>query len=101
MKQVTKLNFKGQQIFIGIDVHLKNWKVSIFMDDIELETKSFPPSAKILGSYLRRMFPSGDYLSVYEAGYSGYWVHEELEREGIKNIIVNPADVPTKDKEKK
>lgn len=101
MKQVTKLNFKGQQIYIGIDVHIKSWTVSIFMDDLELETKSFPPSAKILGSYLRRMFPSGEYLSVYEAGYCGYWIHEELEREGIKNIIVNPADVPTKDKEKK
>ncbi|MBK8553708.1 MAG: IS110 family transposase [Ignavibacteria bacterium] len=101
MKQITKLNFKGQQIYIGLDVHIKSWTVSIFMDDLELETKNFPPSAQVLGSYLRRMFPSGEYLSVYEAGYSGYWIHEELEREGIRNIIVNPADVPTKDKEKR
>ena len=101
MKQVTKLNFKGQRIYIGIDVHLKSWTVSIYMDDIDLETKSFPPSAQLLGSYLRRMFPSGEYYSVYEAGYSGYWIHEELEKEGICNIIVNPADVPTTDKEKR
>ncbi len=44
------------------------------MDDIDLETKSFPPSAQLLGSYLRRMFPSGEYYSVYEAGYSGYFI---------------------------
>lgn len=101
MKQLTKINFKGQRIYAGIDVHLRSWSVSIYMDDISLGTKSFPPSAKILGSYLRKMYPGGEYLSVYEAGYSGYWIHEELEREGIINIIVNPADVPTKDKEKR
>lgn len=101
MKQLTKINFKGQRIFVGIDVHLRSWTISIYMDDIVLGTKSFPPSAKILGSFLRKMYPGCEYLSVYEAGYSGYWVHEALEKEGIKNIIVNPADVPTKDKEKR
>jgi len=101
MKQLTKINFKVQRIYAGIDVHLRSWSVSIYMDDIALGTKSFPPSAKILGSYLRKMYPGCEYLSVYEAGYSGYWIHEELEKEGIKNIIVNPADVPTKDKEKR
>ena len=100
MKQVTKLNFKGQRIYLGIDVHLKSWTVSLLVDDLYLDTKSFPPSSKILGQYLRRMFPDGEYLSAYEAGYSGYGIHEELAREGIRNIIVNPADVPSTDKER-
>ncbi len=30
MKQVTKLNFKGQRIYIGIDVHLKSWSASMY-----------------------------------------------------------------------
>ena len=101
MNQVTKLNFKGQSIFLGIDVHLKSWHVSIYTQDLELSTKSFPPCAKILGSYLKRMYPGAKFFSVYEAGYCGYWIHENLMKEGIQNIIVNPADVPTKDKEKR
>jgi len=101
MKQVNKLSFKGQSIYLGIDVHLKSWHVSILTDDIELATKSFPPCAKTLGNYLKRMYPDAKYRSVYEAGYCGYWVHENLISEGIDNKIVNPADVPTKDKEKK
>jgi transposase len=36
---------------------------------------------------------------VYEAGFCGFWIHDELERSGIKCTIVNPADVPTKHKE--
>lgn len=101
MSQFTKLNFKGHSIYVGIDVHLRSWKVSIFTDEVELETKSIEPSVKILSHYLKRMFPGATYYSVYEAGYSGYWIHEQLLNEGIKNIIVNAADVPTTDKEKK
>ena len=101
MKQVTKISFKGQSIYLGIDIHLKSWHVSIFSDDFELATKSFPPCAKTLGSYVNRMYPDANYYSAYEAGYCGYWVHENLIREGINNIIVNPADVAVKDKEKK
>jgi transposase len=37
---------------------------------------------------------------VYEAGYSGFWVHEQLTAHGIDCIVVNPADVPTKHREK-
>ena len=28
-KQRNELNFEGQKIFVGIDVHKKDWKVSI------------------------------------------------------------------------
>lgn len=100
MKQVTKMNFKGQSIYVGIDVHKKSWTATFLIDEIDLYTKSFPPSGKLLSNFLKKNFPGGNYLSAYEAGYCGYWVHEELEREGVKNIIVNPADVPTTDKEK-
>ena len=101
MKQFTKLNFKGHSIYVGMDVHLRSWKISVFTDEIELETKTIEPSVKILSHYLRRMFPGARYYSAYEAGYCGYWIHEKLVEEGINNVIVNPADVPTTDKEKR
>lgn len=101
MKQITKLSFKGQSIYVGMDVHLRSWKISIYTNEIELETKSMDPSVKILSHYLKHMFPEATYYSAYEAGYCGYWIHEELMKEGIRNIIVNPSDVPTKDKEKR
>lgn len=34
MSKVTKqLDFSGEKIFIGIDVHLKSWQVSIFAQE--------------------------------------------------------------------
>ena len=37
---------------------------------------------------------------MYEAGFCGFWIHERLTALGIDNIVVNPADVPTKSSEK-
>jgi transposase len=96
-----KISFKNILIYIGIDVHLWCWKVCILTEEFEHKVFNSPTSAKSLSNYLRKNFPEGDYYSVYEAGYSGYWIHEELEQYGIENIIVNPADIPTKDKEKR
>jgi transposase len=101
MREVKKNLFKEKSIFIGIDVHKKSWKVSIFCEDMEHKTYSQNCSATELGRYLRRNFPGATYYSVYEAGFCGFWVHEALTSEGIKNIVVNPADVPTTDKERK
>jgi len=28
--QRKELNFEGQSIFVGLDVHLKSWNISIF-----------------------------------------------------------------------
>lgn len=96
-----KLNFLGQEIYVGIDVHKKQWNVFIMSKLKEHKGFAQPPRATDLGQYLRSNFPGAIYYSVYEAGFCGFWPHRELLKEGINNIVVNPADVPGMDKEKK
>lgn len=97
--QRTELNFEGQNLFVGIDVHLKSWTVSILTDHLMQKTFTQPASAKVLSNYLNRNFPGGVYNSVYEAGFSGFWSHYMLKEMGINNIVTNPADVSTIQKE--
>jgi transposase len=92
---------KRQNIYVGIDAHLKSWKVTVLLENSDFKTFSQDPCAEILGNYLRRNFPQADYRSAYEAGFCGYSVYRELEKQGIRNIVVNPADIPTTDKERK
>lgn len=40
MKQGTQLDFNGQKIFVGIDVHKKSWKVCLRSEYMELKTFS-------------------------------------------------------------
>jgi transposase len=96
-----ELSFKGESVYLGIDVHKKQWTVSVMTTYKDHKTFVQPPDARILGNYVKENFPGAEYYSVYEAGFCGFWIDEALRREGIRNIVVNPADVPTSDKEKK
>ena len=97
----NKINFKGQNIYVGIDSHLRSWKVTIMTEHNLHKTFSQNPDPKVLAYYLRRNFPGATYYSAYEASFCGFGPHRELISLGVKNIVVNPADIPTTDKEKK
>lgn len=99
-KKNKKLDFSGQDFHVGFDVHRKDWKVTIRMGHMELKTFAMNPDPSQLASYMRQHYPGGAYHSVYEAGYCGYWIHRRLKESGFENRIVNPGDVPTKQKEK-
>ena len=100
MNHVNKLDFTGQQVYVGMDVHKKSWSISIYTDQFEHKTFSQPPEVGVLVNYLKRNFPGAAYRSVYEAGFSGFWIHDQLQEQGVQCLVVNPADVPTKDKER-
>ena len=87
------INFTGIKIFIGIDIHLNQWIVAIRSIGMELQTVSMNPSPRELYNFLNKNYPHAEYYSVYEAGFCGFWAHRELVQFGIKNIVVNSADV--------
>jgi transposase len=97
----NKLDFSGQPIYIGLDVHKKSWSVSVFTKYGEYKTFSQPPKAETLIQYLRQHFPGAQYHSAYEAGYCGFWIHDQLREKGVQCMVVNPADIPTRDKERR
>ena len=100
MNSTKKISFTGCNFFIGIDTHLKNWKVTIRYNGIELKTFSMNPSPIELVNYLIKNYPGGTYYIVYEAGFCGFWPQRKFTELGINCIVVNPADVPTSNKEK-
>ena len=88
-EKVKTISFQGQNIYIGIDAHLKNWTVTAITDNSFARTVSQNPEAGTLFTYLQRIFPGGNYYSAYEAGFCGFSIHRELQGYGIKNIVVN------------
>jgi transposase len=91
----------GQDFYVGIDVHHKTWKVTIRTMGLEVRTLAMPPNPKGLCDYMTRRYPGGQYHSVYEAGFSGFWAHRQLVALGINNRVTHAADVPTTDKERR
>ena len=97
--QVTNLNFEDTTIYVGIDTHKKNWKVALYTDQIALKTFTQDPNPGILVKYLNKNFPNANYQCAYEAGFCGFWIQKALTKKGVSCIVVNPADVPTTNKE--
>jgi len=94
------LTFSNLHFYIGIDTHLKNWRVTIRNSGLELKTFSMNPSADELYRYLIKHYPDGIFFIVYEAGFCGFWPQRRFSELGISCIVVNPADVPSSNKEK-
>ncbi|MBP3286365.1 MAG: IS110 family transposase [Prevotella sp.] len=93
--QRNKISFKGQKIFVGIDVHAKNWEVAIAPEVGIVKRHSQKPSAKELFDFLKKNYPDGEYLTVYESGFSGYSTYYALKEVGIDCMVIHAADVPT------
>jgi transposase len=94
------IDFTGNNIYVGLDVHKKSWSVTILLDELEHRTFTSSPNPTVVHKYLKKHFPSSNYLSAYECGFSGYIHHLELNELGINNIVINPADIPSSNKAK-
>lgn len=101
MSKDKKLCFQGETIFCGLDVHKTNWKVNLRMRDMELTSFSQDPDPVLLNNYLKRNYPQAAVEVVYEAGFCGFEAQRSLKKSGLKCIVVNAADVPATDKERK
>lgn len=97
--KITKETEKFQEVIIGMDVHKKQWNITIIADGKIRKPVTMDPKSKTLSKYVKKQYPSERYVAGYEAGYSGFWICWQLEEEGIETIVINAADVPTTDKE--
>jgi len=69
----------------------------------KLVCKTFtqPPVSDTLVSYIEKNYPDTNYYSAYETSYCGFWIHKKLIELDVNNIVVNPVDIPTSDKDRK
>lgn len=93
--QRNRISFKGQKIFIGIDVHKRSWSVATITEFGIQHTHTQNASAQELIDFLHRHYPEGSYQAVYEAGFTGFSTYYSLTEAGIDCIVIHAADVPT------
>lgn len=91
--QMTSYNIL--RLFVGIDVHKKQWSVSIYTDQIHHRTFSQPPRPEALQSYVDTHFPGAIVCCAYEATRFGFWIARQFESYGYDCLVVNPADIPS------
>ena len=98
--QSKRIDFSGQNFYCGFDTHKKTWTVTIETDEIALKTFTQNADADLLVQHLRKNYPGGNFIAGYEAGYFGYGIQRKLESMGVHCLVINPADIPTTNKDK-
>lgn len=96
----TPKEFEGKDFYVGMDVHKKQWTVTIRHQGLSLKTYSMDPSPEALKGHLEREYPGGRYQVAYEVGFCGFWIYRRFRDLGIDCIVVHAADIPTAHKEK-
>jgi transposase len=93
VKQILQIreaaNFDGQLINLGMDVHKKNWNVSLYLNQNFVRSFHQAFDGQILLTHLKTNYPGGIYRACYEAGFCGF--STDL---GIECYVVNAADIP-------
>lgn len=99
MTKIQKFaDFTGQTIYVGMDVHLKNWNITLYHGQQYLRKFQQESNPDVLIKHLRSHFPNAHFKLAYEAGFCGFWIQRSFERAGMECIVVNAADVPQTDK---
>jgi transposase len=93
MANVEKDFAKGKPIYVGIDVHKRDWAVTVLCQGEELYQATVVPDPAALVRLLRR-FEASEVHTVYEAGPTGYWLHDSLVEAGFDSMVTPPSLVP-------
>ncbi len=84
---------KGKIIFVGVDVHKKDWVVTVICEGEEVYHAVIGSSPEGLIKILKR-FEAKEVHTVYEAGPTGYWLHDALVEAGFDSMVTPPSLVP-------
>lgn len=88
------------KLYIGIDIHKRNWKVHCSTELFSGKSFSMSPEPLDLKKYVDKHFPNHEVSVAYEAGCCGYYAHRCFESYGWVSIVVNPADIDRTGKER-
>jgi transposase len=97
--KIYKINGKtpnvegSSDLYVGIDVHVKSWHVTILQDGAVLSSSSIPGHWEVLRKMLDR-YKKYQLHVVYEAGYFGYSLRDSLVRYGAECIVTPPSLIP-------
>ncbi len=97
----TTIDYSGKTIYVGIDIHKKDWQVGLFYEDLVLGNHRIKSDEVLLVDLLQERYPGASFKCVYESGAWGFTLQRALSQQGIDCIVVHAGDVPGSDKEKK
>lgn len=100
LKGRTMIDFSEKTIYVGIDVHQKDWQVAKVSEGIVLGNYRMTGNSVDLINHLRKHYPGASFKCAYESSAWGFTLQRQLSAAGMDCIVVHAADLPVTDKER-
>lgn len=84
---------RRSRVCVGVDVHKVSWSVTLVAGEEVIKQCTIPGTWPHLRHLLSPYSPQEVTVS-YEAGYFGYWRHDEMLRWGGQCVVAAPSLIP-------
>ena len=86
---------KDYETFIGLDVDKSSFSFTVKNKLQTKESKKMPSNPEHLYNYINNNFDHKKVICAYEAGPTGFHLHDYLSKQNITCLLTAPASVPT------
>ena len=94
-KDIEKM-VQDKMVFCGIDMHKAHWNLCYFSNGEVVERLRIQSDFDLLAHHTQRSYSTANSVQfVYEAGFSGFWLHRKLTAMEYKCIITPPNRSPS------
>jgi len=89
-RKVQDFVVKGKEIFVGLEDSKKTWKIAVRCEKMIIHQASMEAKYPALVKYLAHKFPECTIHLIYEAGFKGFNLFDQLTEDGIDCVVIPP-----------
>ena len=93
MKKQSEHVLKNEKVFVGLEDSKKTWKLCVRSEGTIVHETTMPARYEVLRNYFNHKFPECQIQVIYEAGFRGFGLHDQLEADGWECIVTPPHTV--------
>ncbi len=84
---------RDERVFVGLEDSKRTWKLCVRSGGIIVHEASMPARYEVLRSYFNNKFPACQVQVMYEAGFAGFGLHDQLAADGWECVVTPPHTV--------
>jgi transposase len=89
-RKVQDFVVTGKEVFVGLEDSKKTWKIAVRADRMVIHHASMEAKYPLLLRYLQHKFPACTIHLIYEAGFKGFILYDQLTDDGIDCVVIPP-----------
>ena len=93
MKEQRDYILRNEEVFVGLEDSKKTWSLCVRSGGMIVHETSMPAQYEVLRNYFNNKFPECQIQVMYEAGFRGFGLHEQLVGDGWECVVTPPHTV--------